>query len=96
VGLFGVHVHQHTIGGGSQAAVAGDGIAVIDMRVLADVEMHILTGVQPNLDISFHVDLLDGSELAVESHAQTEKKGTKMMIDPATYIKTRESRTRCR
>jgi hypothetical protein len=53
--------------------------------VLADVEIHILTGVQPNLHISFHIDLLDGSELAVKSHTQTKKKGIKMMIDPATY-----------
>ena len=65
VGLFGVHVHQHAVGGGSLAAVAGDGIAVIDMRVLPDVELHFLAGVQPDLEISFRVDLLDGSELAV-------------------------------
>jgi hypothetical protein len=67
VGLFGVHVHQHAVGGGSLAAVAGDGIAVVDMRMVSDVELDILAGVQPNLKISFGVNLLDGSELAVRN-----------------------------
>ena len=63
--MLGVHVHQHAVGGGTLAAVAGDGVAVIDMRVLSDVELHFLAGVEPNLKISVGVDLLDGSELAV-------------------------------
>jgi len=55
VGLFSVHVHQHAVGGGSLAAVAGDGISVIDMRVFPDVELHIPVGVQADLEISFRL-----------------------------------------
>ncbi|MGO8786117.1 MAG: hypothetical protein ACLQVL_01870 [Terriglobia bacterium] len=58
-------MHQHTVGGGSLTAVAGDGVAVIDVRVLPDVELYFLAGVQPNLEISFRADLLDGPELTV-------------------------------
>ena len=65
MGLFGVHVHQHPVGGGSLAAVAGDGIAVFDVRVLPGVELHFLPGIEPNFEISFGVDLLGGSELAI-------------------------------
>jgi hypothetical protein len=63
--VVGVHVHQHAVSGASLAAVACDGVAVIDVRVIPDVELHILLGVEPNLEISLRVDLLDGSELAI-------------------------------
>ena len=65
MGLLGVHVYEHAVGGGPLAAMAGDGIAVIDMRVLPDVELHFLAGVQPNLKVAFGVNLLDCSELPV-------------------------------
>ena len=64
VGLFGVHVHQYAVGGGS---LAGGGIAVVHVGGLAEIEVRVLPGVQPNLGISFRVDLLDGSELAVSN-----------------------------
>jgi hypothetical protein len=49
------------------AAVVGDGIAVIEMRVLPDFELDMQAGVQPNLENPFAVDPLDGSELAVSN-----------------------------
>ncbi len=65
VGLLGIHVHQNAIGGGSLAAVAGDGIAVVEMRMLADIELYVPSVVQSNLKIPLRVDLFDGPELAV-------------------------------
>ena len=65
MGLFGVHVHQHAVGGSSLAAMAGDGIAVVEMRMFVEVEMHFPPGVQPNLKISFGVGLFHSSELAI-------------------------------
>jgi hypothetical protein len=60
------------------------GIAVIDMRVLVNVEMRSPPGIQPDLKISLRVDLFDGSELAIskalvpvrrgELHAVTSRK----------------------
>ena len=53
VGLFGVHVHRHAVGGGSMAAMVGEGIAVVNMGVLPDVELPILAGAQPTCVILF-------------------------------------------
>ncbi len=36
--LFGVHLNKYAVGGLSLAAMAGDGVAVVEMRVLFDVE----------------------------------------------------------
>ncbi len=65
MGLFGVHVHQHPVSGGSLAAVTDDRIAVVEMRMLADMELHLPPGVQPDLKVPFRVDLFNGSALAV-------------------------------
>jgi hypothetical protein len=39
--------------------VAGDGMAVVEMRMFVGVEMRVPTGVQPNLEISLRVDTGD-------------------------------------
>jgi len=44
-GVLGVHVHQHPVGGGFLAAVAGNCIAIIDVRVILDVELHAVARV---------------------------------------------------
>ena len=56
---MGVHVHQHVVGGGSLAAMIRYGMAIIDVGVLADVELRILAGFQPDLKIALRVDQLD-------------------------------------
>jgi hypothetical protein len=53
------------VGDGSLAAVARDAIAIVDMRLLPDVELRVPPGVPAYVKISLRVDLLDGSELAV-------------------------------
>ena len=41
MGLLGVHVHWHAIGGGSLAAMAGDSLAVVEMGMFVDIEMRV-------------------------------------------------------
>ncbi len=41
VGVLRVHVNKHPVGRRALAAVAGHGIAVVDMRVLANFELHV-------------------------------------------------------
>jgi hypothetical protein len=38
--FFGVRVDQYTVGGLALAAVAGNGVAVIEMRVVSQLEFH--------------------------------------------------------
>ena len=84
MGQLCVYVDQHSVGGGSLAAVAGHRIAVVEMRMFVDIEMGAPPGVLPNLEVTVGVDLFDGSELAVgnvlvaarrgEMHAVTGRK----------------------
>ena len=57
--LVGVDVHQHAVGGGSLAAVAGDSMPVIGVPVFPNVELHFLPKVPQT---SFDGDFLDDSE----------------------------------
>src|SRR5947208_11474266 len=41
VGPLGIHVQQHAVGSDSLAAMAGDRISVVQMRVLSNVELHL-------------------------------------------------------
>ena len=47
--VLGVHVNQNAVGGCALAAVAGDRIAVIEMRMVSEVQIDLAPRVQSNL-----------------------------------------------
>lgn len=63
--LLGVHVDEDTVGGLALAAMAGDGVAVIDMRPLVDVELDSPSRISADSDVATIVDLLDSPKLAI-------------------------------
>src|SRR6266702_545713 len=65
VPMFGVHVDQDAVCGLTLAAVAGDRIAIIDVRPLVDVELDSTPGVRANSDVAITFDLFNGPKLAV-------------------------------
>ncbi len=65
--LLGVNVNKHAVGGLSLAAVACHGIAVIEMRIVLDVERDGPSRVQTQLQVAARVDLLDGSHFTIRN-----------------------------
>src|SRR4029077_20923614 len=63
--LVRVHVNQNPVRGLSLAAVAGNGISVVEMRMLADIESNITTGVHSDFQIAGITDSLNGAKLSV-------------------------------
>jgi hypothetical protein len=60
-----VDMDQYAVGGGALGAMARDGIAVVEMRMLPYAEVHAASGVEPDAQIALGVDLLDSPELSV-------------------------------
>jgi hypothetical protein len=49
VGVLGIHMNQDSVGGGALTAVAGDSIAVVEMRMVAEVQIDLAPGVETDL-----------------------------------------------
>ena len=62
-----VHVNQNSVRGLSLAAVAGDGVSVVEMRMLADIESNFATGVHPDFEIAGMADSFDSAEFSVSN-----------------------------
>jgi hypothetical protein len=62
-----VHVNQNSVRGLSLAAVAGDGVSVVEMRMLADIESNFATGVHPDFEIAGLADSFDSAEFSVSN-----------------------------
>jgi len=52
VSVLGIHVDEDAVGGLVLAAMAGDGVAVIDVRPLVDVELNPASGVGADSDVT--------------------------------------------
>ena len=64
---FGVHVNQDTVGSLSLAGVAGHGIPMIEMRMLARIEFYRSATVDFQAQPPVFLDPLDGPQLAVRN-----------------------------
>ena len=53
--------------GRSEAAVAGDGVSVVEMRVLPDLESNFATGVHPDFEVPGLADSFDSAEFSVSN-----------------------------
>jgi hypothetical protein len=60
-------VNQDSVRGLSLAAVAGDGVSVVEMGMLADIESNFATGVHPDFEIPGIADLVDRAEFSVSN-----------------------------
>ena len=58
-------MNENAVGGLSLAAVAGDRVAMIDVRPFIDVKLDPASGVRADSDFATVVDLLDGAKLAI-------------------------------
>src|SRR5271170_4758797 len=65
--LFRGHVNKYAVGGLPLAAVACYCIAVVEMRILFDVECDGAARVEAHLQVAYIIDLLDGSQLPVRN-----------------------------
>ena len=45
VGVLGVHVNQDAVRGSALAAVTGDGIAIVEVRMVAKVQIDFAPGI---------------------------------------------------
>ena len=62
---FGIGVDENTLGGEALGAVAGDGVAVVEMPMLAEVEFDLAVVVESGGETTIGVDLLDDGEVAI-------------------------------
>jgi hypothetical protein len=63
--LLGVHVNEDTVGSLSLAGVAGHGITVVEMRMLARIEFNHTPTFDLQAQPLVSVDALDGPQLSV-------------------------------
>src|SRR5487761_573256 len=64
-GLLCIHVDEHAVGSLPLAAVARDRIAVVEVRILFDVECNSAARVEADSQIAARVEFLDCAKLAV-------------------------------
>ena len=60
-------MNQNSVRRLSLAAVAGDGVSMVEMWMLADIESNFLTGIHPNFEISGMADSFESAEFAVSN-----------------------------
>ena len=63
--LFGVHMDKHSISSLTLTAMARHGIAVVQMRILSNVERDRAARVETDSEVATVVELLDGAQLTV-------------------------------
>src|SRR5690242_18605103 len=56
---------QHAVSGVALAAMARDGVPVIDMRMFTDIERNLAAGIHTNFKIAGVIDLLNCAQLPV-------------------------------
>ena len=61
----GIGMNEDALGGKALGAVAGDGVAVVEMTMLAGVELDLAAVVQTGGKATIGTDRFDGSEVAV-------------------------------
>ena len=61
----GIGMNEDALGGKTLGAVAGDGVAVVEMTMLAGVELDLAAVVQTGGEATIGKDRFDGSEVAV-------------------------------
>lgn len=61
----GIGMNENTLGGESLGAVAGDGIAVIEVAMLSGVELDLSTVVQAGREAAIGMDRFDDGEVAI-------------------------------
>ena len=61
----GVGMNEDAVGGEALGAVTGDGVAVVEMTMLAGVELDLAAVVQAGGEATIGLDRLDGSEVAI-------------------------------
>ena len=61
----GIGMNEDAFGGKALGTVAGDGIAVVEMTMLADLELDLAAVVQTGREATVGKDRFDGSEVAV-------------------------------
>ena len=79
---LGVHVNQDAVGSLSLAGVAGHGITVVEMRMLARIEFDRAATVHFQVQPPVFVDVLDGPQLAVRNFQFVGRRGE---LDAAAY-----------
>ena len=62
---FGIGVDENTLGGEALGAVARDGVAVVEMAMLAGVEFDLAVVVESGGETTIGVNLLDDGEVAI-------------------------------
>jgi hypothetical protein len=60
-------MNQNSVRGLPLAAVAGDGVSVVEMWMLADIESNFATGVHPDFEIARLADSFDSAEFSVSN-----------------------------
>ena len=60
-------MNQNSVCGLPLAAMAGDGVSVVKMRMLADIESNLAAGVHSDFEIAGVVDLFDSAEFSVSN-----------------------------
>ncbi len=83
---FGIGMHENTLGGEALGAVAGDGVAVVEMAMLAGVEFDLAVVVEPSGETTIGVDRLDDSEVAIGNAERFVRRGE---LDSIAYRETR-------
>ena len=63
----GLDVDKDAIRGLSLAAVAGDGIPIVEMWSLVDIETHGLAGVEPHVQVPRALEACHGAQLAIRN-----------------------------
>src|ERR1700733_2605484 len=62
---FGIGMDEDAFGGKALGAGAGDGVAVVEMTMLAGVEVNLAVVVEPCCEPTIAMDRLDGREVAI-------------------------------
>src|SRR5580704_7323048 len=65
--LLSVHMHKHTVGCLTLAAVTRHRVTVIEMRMFLHIERNAAPGVNAELYVSARVHLFDSSQLAIRN-----------------------------
>jgi len=79
---LGVHVNQDTVGSLSLARVAGHGITMIEMQMLAQVEVDRAVTAHLRAQLPVFLDALDGPQLAVRNFQFVGRRGE---LDAVAY-----------
>src|SRR6516165_2882713 len=61
----GLHVHEDAIGGLALAAVARDGVAVVEMRIRLERERHAPAGLETHTQLAARLNPFDGAQLPI-------------------------------